>query len=1063
MPLRPERDSTRPGPPDTLLEQILRKNLSNPYPLIAFLFAVVTWGVVSWKTIPRDVFPPIPIPVVMVATFYPGMNATEVERNITSLMERHFTMASDIESIHSRSLNGISIIKVIFSSRIPSSQAVSEISELSLSLLNALPPGTLPPMIVSYSFSNVPICQVLMTSPSLTQARIYDIANNIVRPELGGLPGVSAPPIFGGKVRQISIYLHPDQLTNRKLTPLDVVNAVYDQNLLLPTGNLKIGSTNYFTHFNSQAPDLQAIADIPIHVTNGVPLFVRDVADVKDTYYPQENLVLVDGKPAVVLPIYREAGYSALTVIDEIRNDLPHLSKAHAEIGFRILFDQTLYIKEALGSLSLETFLGILTSALFILLILGDLRQALLGMIALPAAYLTIMVFLRLNNATLNIMTLGGLAISVGPMIDHIVLVIESLKTHEPPPGSPPTDLVAGLKPIATPTIMATLAMITVFFPLFFLSGLIHYLFLPLGISVIGANLISLVLSLTLLPWLVFLAARFFPGLRLPFLSWFPARLEVLFDRYKDTLNRLLDRPYRPVFLISGTLVLLLFVGRSVPVELYPTVDAGQFRIFVHFPSGYRLSESKEESLEIDQIVRNTLPAGSILTIVSNIGIKSGWSAMFNNNSGTDTNVIDIALVPKTQRRFSTTEATRILEPILKSRFPNTIFIFKPSGIVEDLLSRGSMTPVVIEIHGDELQKNMLFAKRLTHQIRSIPGVLSSNVFQRTHYPTLHIEVDRVLASLLGTNEAEVSRNVQISLNSNNQIRPIPWIDPTTGFFYYLSIIYPPVFFQKMEDLANLPVAHAKDGHITYLGELAKISHIENPEEITHDRLERAIDVLIVPTPGHSVAVSNEIQNFLKGVEVPGSMHVRFVGVTKHIRDSFTQLGWGILLAVFFLFLLLLVFYRSFIAPGIVLGVVPLGMVGSLTFLFLTGSSVNMVSIMGILMTIGIVTSNSIILVNRYIEHLRKGMTIRAAVLTGSRERIRPVLITSLSAVAAMIPVSFNWGVGAENSLPLARAVIGGLGLATPLTLFLIPLVFSIVMERFGTIPFPSSGEVRGR
>ncbi len=1058
MPLRPESNARPDFRPENLLDRLLWANLSNPYPLIAFLLAVVTWGVVSWKTIPRDVFPPIPIPVVMVATFYPGMNATEVERNITSLMERHFTMASNIESIHSRSLNGISIIKVIFNSKVPSSQAVSEISELSLSLLNALPPGTLPPMIVSYSFSNVPICHVLLTSESLTQARLYDIANNTIRPELGGLPGVSAPPIFGGKVRQISVYLHPDQLTNRKLTPLDVVNAVYDQNLLLPTGNLRIGELNYFTHFNSQAPDLQAISDIPIHVTNGVPLFVRDIADVKDTFYPQENLVLVDGKPAVVLPIYRESGYSALTVIDEIRNALPHLSAVPKELHFKILFDQTLYIKEALGSLSLETALGILTSALFILLVLGDMKQAILGIVALPVAYLTIMVFLRINNATLNIMTLGGLAISVGPMIDHIVLVIESLKTHEPPQGSPPTALLKGLKPIATPTIMATLAMVTVFFPLFFLSGLIHYLFLPLGIAVIGANLISLALSITLLPWLVYLVSRRFPVSHAAFLGWFPRRLEEYFDRYRTYLDRILDRPFRPLLLISSGLLLLLVVGRSVPVDLYPNVDAGQFRIFIHFPSGFRLSESREESVEIDRIVRNTLPNGTVKTIVSNIGIKAGWSAMFNINSGTDTNVMDIALVPKTMRRFSTTEATRILEPILKSRFPNTIFIFKPSGIVEDLLSRGRMTPIVIEIHGDEIQKNMLFAKRLTHQVKTLPDVLSSNVFQRTHYPTLHIEVDRVLASLLGTNEAEVSRNVQISLNSNNQIRPIPWIDPTTGFFYYLSIIYPPVFFQKMEDLANLPVAHAKDGHITFLGELAKITHIENPEEITHDRLERAIDVLVVPTPGHSVAVSNRIKDFLKGVEVPGNMHVRFVGVTEHIRNSFAQLGWGILLAVFFLFLLLLVFYRSFVAPVIVLGVVPLGMVGSLTFLNATGSSVNMVSIMGILMTIGIVTSNSIILVNRYIEHLREGMTVKNAILTGSRERIRPILITSLSAIAAMIPVSINWGVGAENSLPLARAVIGGLGLATPLTLFLIPLVFSIAMDRTGPIPSPTGG-----
>ena len=498
--------------PEDILSRLVKQNLTNPYPLIAITMAILVWGTLALRNLPRDVFPQIPIPVVMVATFYPGMNATQVERNITSLMERQFTMAGDVESIHSRSLNGISLIKVIFHSQVAINQAISEISEFSLSLLSSLPPGTLPPTIVSYSFSNVPVCHVLLTSDSLSQTQLYDIASNIVRPQLGGISGVSAPPIFGGKVRQISLYLHPNRLVNRHLTPLDVVNAIYRQNILIPTGNIRIGTLNYFTRFNSQVPDIKSIRNIPVALSHRVPVFVRDIADVEDSFAPQENMVLVDGKPSVVLPIYREAGYSSLAVVENIREALPNLDKVPREIQMKVLFDQTLYIREALSSLLRETLLGIFASSLFIFLILGDFRLASLGVVVLPVTYLGILIFLRLSGETINIMTLGGLAISVGPMIDHLVLVIESLKSHSPESAPHPADLFRGIAPVLIPTVIATLAMISVFFPLFFLNGLVHFLFKPLAISVIGANLLSLFFSLALIPWLAFLALNYLPG-----------------------------------------------------------------------------------------------------------------------------------------------------------------------------------------------------------------------------------------------------------------------------------------------------------------------------------------------------------------------------------------------------------------------------------------------------------------------------------------------------------------------------------------------------------------------
>lgn len=534
--------------------------------------------------------------------------------------------------------------------------------------------------------------------------------------------------------------------------------------------------------------------------------------------------------------------------------------------------------------------------------------------------------------------------------------------------------------------------------------------------------------------------------------------MERLFEHYGKSLNRLLDRPI--VVLSSVVLLLTLFltISRHIRINLYPGIDSGQLRIFVHFPGGNRLQRSREEASEIDRLIRQELPAGSVISIVSNIGIKAGWSAIYNPNAGTDTAIVDVAIVPRSRRSWSTASAITHLEVAFRMHFPDTIFIFKPAGIVEDLISRGRISPVIVEIHGDNLDNNLLYAKRLAHEVRALPGVLSSNVFQRSHYPTLDIRVDRILSEVVGTNVSEISQNVLVALNSNNQIRPVPWVDPSTGFFYYLSVLYPPKFFRKMDDLDNLAVAHSSDHHIAILGELAKIRHADDPEEITHDRLDRAIDILVFPTPGRSITVSGKIRHLIGNLSPPAGIHTRFVGMTQHISSSFSSMKSGIILALFFLFLLLLVFYRSFLAPLVILGVVPLSLSGSIFLLWITKSSLNLVSLMGILMTIGIATSNSILLLNRYLENERAGSTVRAAVLQGSGERIRAVVITSFSAIFAMIPVSFHWGTGSDNTLPLAKAVIGGLGIATPLTLLVIPVLWYQVRHRFN----PSSENRNG-
>ena len=1036
----------------SLFLRFLSTNLKNPYPVFALVIVLLVWGIVSFRSIPRDIFPHIPIPVVMIATFYPGMDATEVERNITDILERQYTMAREVDRIESRSLNGMSLIKIIFHSTISEDHAVSMISELSLSTLGSLPPGTNPPMVISYSFSNVPLCHLLISSSTLDQAHLYDLATNVIRPQLGGLRGVSAPPIFGGKIRQFNIELDPFKLQTLQLAPLDVVNALYRESLLVPTGNIRLGPLNYYTKFD-QPGSLEDIRNIPVATVKGVSIFIKDLASVQDGFAPQENLVLTNGVPQVVMPVYREGGYSALTVIDAIRDKIPKLRNLPKDLHIRLLFDQTLYIRDSISSVIYEGLFGLLSAFVVLWIVLGDIRQATIGVIMVPLSILGVIILLRVTGSTLNIMTLGGIAVAIGPMIDHLVLMLESFDAHKGDNVTRgPFALLPAMIPVAAPNALATGAMSIVFLPIFFLHGLVHYLFVQFVIALIGANLFSLLLSLTVLPWIVYALRQGISSSGLPprspvSSSRSPSLQLRIREVYETLLKKVLGHPARSLTTIIVVWSLVMGLSYDVPVNLYPSIDTGQFRIFIHFPSGLRLKNAQDRMADIESSIRDTLGPG-VQSMIGNIGIKAGWSALFNMNSGTDTAILDVALRARNHRSFSLKTAIVRVKATLDRTFPNIIFIYKESGIVEDLLSRGAMSPITVEVHGDDYREDMLFAKQLSHRILELPGVLSTNVFQRERYPTLEVVPDRALIKSLGSSSDHVARNLLVSLNGNNQIRPILWINPQTGFAYYLSVFINPSLLRTTHDLMELPAAKDRKGHIASLQEVANILHSELPEALSHDALDRAVNILVFPVPGKSIKVSDIIAKSLASLSTPKDVGIRFVGMTHYIRQSFSQFTEGILMAVFFLYLLLLLFYRSFLAPLVVLGTIPLGIAGSLFFLKETDSSLNLISIMGILMSIGIVTSNSIILVDRILEHRREGAPVEQALSFGCLERVRPVLITTIVTIFAMIPISFVWGTGSENSVPMSRAIIGGLLLSTPITLLLTPLLMRLVLAR---------------
>lgn len=1031
---------------------MIRAALRNPYLVIVVVLAILLVGITVAGRMPADILPIFRTPAVQILTLYPGMPAETMERDITNRLERWTSQANGVALQESKSLIGVSVVRDYFRPDIDPNTALSQVSSLAISDLYYLPPGTIPPMVMPYDpTASIPLALLTISSPTMNETQLYDVAYFNIRNMLSGITGTIAPAVFGGRIRRILVYVDPNRLAARGMSPLDVANGLRQWNTLIPTGDAKIGPTDYMILTNGMAPTVEGINDFPLKVVNGAPVFVKDIGTAKDTYQIQTNVVHVNGRREVYIPIYRQPGANTIQVVEGLKEALPKIqARVLPGIDLRVIFDQSLYVRRSLSSLEKEALLGAVLAALMVLIFLGSARSTVVIFLTIPLSIFAALIGLYATDNTLNSMTLGGLALAVGRLVDDSIVVLENTVRHLRMGKRPLDAAKEAAEEVAMPVIVSTITTVVVFFPVVFLTGLGRFLFSPLALSVAFAMAASYVLALTLIPAY---SARFLhvetakEENRAPrgvFLS-LAVRLEGLKDLYEVWLRKALA--HRRILLVSAGATFLIavslypFLGK----ELFPPIDAGQFTILVRAPSGTRIELSEALSAQIESAVRELVPAKELNMIVSNSGVLYDWPAAYTPNAGPMDTFLNVQLTE--DHRLSAQEYVRRLRETLPARFPGISFAFDTGGLLSAALNFGLPSPIDIQVTGNSLEEAQKIAQQVQAEVSQVPGTADVRIQQKLDYPAFKIDVDRVKAAYLGLTQEDAVKNVVTALNSSVNFLPSFWIDERNGNHYFLGAQYPEGEIRDKATLENIPLTApaprgATSAEPTLVRNVAAITHGVAPLEVEHRSITRVTDVYANVAGRDIGAVAAEIQKHLNGLHLPAGYSVVMRGEVQSMRESFTGLGFGLLMAVALVYLVMVAQFRSFLDPLIILMAVPLGVVGVIAILLLTGTTLNIQSYIGTIFMVGIAVSNSVLLVD-FANRLRaEGMAIGEAAVRASAIRLRPILMTSLAAVVGLLPLAVRLGTGAEATMPLARAVVGGLAVSTFLTLFVVPPLY---------------------
>ncbi len=1021
--------------------------LRNPHLIVVGALIVVLLGVVSLGRMPVDVFPAIDQPAVVVATFYPGMPPTQVERDITTRYERFFTLASGIKNITSRSLPGVSLITVAFQPGVDPAAGASTLVSLALANLRHMPPGTLPPMVLQAGAGALPVVLVAFSGEGLSETELRDQAQYNVRNWLATVPGASVPPPFGGKLRQIMAYVDRQRLEARGLTLMDVVDALNTTNLIVPAGDMKIGDIDYFVQSNAMIADPRHLDEVPLKVVgeDQVPIRIGDVARSEDAAQIQYNIVRINGQRSVYLPILRQSGANTISVVDGVKALIARTLPGVPE-GLRLqaLFDQSAYIRDALRSLAREAITASLLATLTILLFLGSLRAAAAVFLAIVLSLLAASVGLAAFGGTINIMTLGGAALVIGRLVDDTVVVVENVDRHLQL-GKPPADAALdGATEVTFAVLASTLTTVIVFLPVLFLGGVAKSLFSALALTVVLAMLASWIVAMTVTPNY---CARFLgaAGEKAPHgpLAVTVRATQRLAAAYERLLARVLDRKLVVIGAVAVLLVLTGFGARGLGTSFFPRTDAGQFIINFRAPVGSRIEVTEALAARIEQVVREVIPAADLGLIVSNLGLASGFSAVYSPNGASDSGQVMVSLSEPHQR--STFAYMDELRAAVAARVPEVQTLFQSAGVIDSVLDFGSAAPIDIQLSGPEYGELSDTAHRIIAAVRELPEVAQVMLRQEARYPTLQVAVDRVKAARLGLTLEDAVNNIITALTSNAMIAPSIWIDPKTGNDYFLTAQYAEPDIRSLDTLQNVPVGRQDDGNSVLLRTVATVSETQQPAEAAHYDIQRVMDVLIVPRTGNLGGTQAAIERAIAPLALPPHVTVTLRGAVAAMQAAFADFGPGILLAVVLLYLVMVAQFRSFLDPVIVLFSVPAGLIGVVATLLVTGTTVNIESLMGVIAMIGIAASNAILLVDFANERRRQGLAPRQAIVTAAGARMRPILMTSLATIVGFIPIALN---GHEASAPLARAAGGGLACSTLLTLFLVPSVYDLIYGR---------------
>jgi multidrug efflux pump subunit AcrB len=1064
---------------------IIRVSILNPYAVIVMGLFIVVIGVVCVLGIPVDLLPAYKTPAVQVLTLYPGMPADIVERDMTNRLERWTSQSEGIARQESRSMIGVSIVKDYFRDDIDPNTAMSQVAALAISDMYYLPPGTVPPMVMLFDpTATLPTALLAASSDTLSEKEVYDLSYFNVRNMLSGTPGVIAPAVFGGKLRRIYAYLDRKKLQHYDLSLMDVQRAIKESNLMIPSGDAKIGKLDYQIDLESMLGTVEEFKNIPIKWRDGQPILLRDVGEVKDTSAIQTNAVLIS-KPSkdprahwqpkrqVYIPVYRRPGANTIEVVKGIQNSIPDFKKrlpdkGPEELNLEVVADQSVYVKENISSLLWEGTLGGGLAILMILVFLGSVRSTVVIALTIPLSALVAIIGLYFTGHTLNAMTLGGLALVMGRLVDDAIVDVENTFRHLEMGKPRKRAALDSAMEIAVPVLVSTITTVAVFFPVVFLYGMGKYLFTPLALSVAFAMFASYLLSRTVSPAYCAYFLRAESETQQKF--WLFRFFDRAYERYKVGFARSLRFALKFRYLVVlcalavflASFLLLPLIGK----ELFPQIDAGQFVIGIRAPSGSRLEETEKITRRVEDIVKRVIPEEDRQMIVTNIGVLYDWPAGYTPNAGPMDATMLVQLKSKEEREVSSQAYADRLRGLLADEVPGVQFSFDTGGLVSSALNFGLPAPINLQIEGKDMRQQIAIAEELKDLVAQVPGAVDVRIQEMTNYPTFVIKADRVKMAKLGITQEDLVKNLMSVLNSSTSFDPSFWLDYKTGNHYFVGVTFREEDINSLATLENTPITSPHTKNPLLLRDVAEIKPGSTAVEVAHLNLTRVVN-LYANVSGRDVgSVATDIQKVLSEWGDPASSGtskvpawsvpdpkdrtkalagymVRMRGEVASMQESFAGLGWGMVLAIILIYLLMVAQFRSFVDPFIIMFAVPLGFIGVLIMLYLTGTTINVQSFMGVIFTVGIDVSNSILLVE-FANRLRRerGLSVQEASHEAAVVRLRPIMMTSLAAVLGLLPMALK---SAEANTPLARAVIGGVVASTLLTRFVVPCLYVIV------------------
>jgi len=1032
--------------------------LRRPYTFVVMALVIIILFFVTIFRTPIDIFPNIDIPVVSVVWFYAGMSPQDMADRIVANSERGITTTvNDIEHMESQSVNGLGVIKVFFRPGTNVQGAIAQITAIAQTTVRSLPPGTTPPLIISYSASTTPIIQLGLSSKTLPEQQLFDLGQNFLRNYLATVPGAATPYPYGGKVRQIQVDLDLPKLQAYGLAPTDIVNAVNAQNLILPTGTVKFGALEYNVEMNGTPQTIAELNDLPVKTSNSSTLYMRDVAHIRDGFAPQTNIVRQDGNRGALMSIYKNGNASTLQIVAGIKNIVAQAAQAlPPELKVTALFDQSLFVRASINGVVREGLIAAALTAIMILIFLGDWRPTIVILISIPLSIFVSIIVLGAIGETINIMTLGGLALAVGILVDDATVEIENIERNLALGKEMKQAILDGAQQIAVPALVSTLSICIVFVPMFFLSGVAKFLFVPLAEAVSFAMLASYLLSRTLIPTLVMFIMRGHEHKSetpKSFLGRFQRGFERKFEDFRRGYERLLETTleHRGIFVLCFLIFCLLSLGLFMFLgqDFFPQVDAGLLRLHVRARPGLRVEETARLVDQIEGTLHQEIPNGELQTILDNIGLpNSGINQSYSSNGTIGTSDAEILIALDPEHHHPTADHIRHLRDVLPRLFPGVEFFFQPADIVTQILNFGLPAPIDVQIVGTDMANSYQIAQQIANKMRHIPGAADVHVQQLLSSPTLHLDIDRTRVTQVGLTARDVAQSVLVSLSGSFQTSPNFWLNPRNGVTYQMAVQAPQYRMTDLRDLMAVPVNSQQGAQL--LGNLVQSYPVARPATVNHYNVQSVIDVYASTQDRDLGAVAAETYKVLKTFDgkLPRGTQIVVRGQVVTMRSSFIGLGLGLVGAILLVYLLIVINFQSWLDPFIIIAALPGALAGICWFLLLTRTTLSVPSLTGAVMCMGVATANSILMVSFAREQMDEGIPAVQAAVAAGYTRVRPVLMTALAMIIGMVPMALGFGEGGEQNAPLGRAVIGGLLFATVATLFFVPSVYAMFHSR---------------